>query len=163
VTRLEPNGSCGSNLARGIFASSGVPLLPSLLFLAKQREADREGVTVGSLQYNNDAFPFDDRILAHLQVVIIQKLRRHEGFLLSWQVRAEQGSGRVSLWLDSTIPIIFVFAGTRPVQINRDWVVLMAATADSGTGLTVIDEPHINHLYGNNASDTSRSHPVPSF
>ena len=116
---------------------------------------------MGSLQYNNDAFAFDDRMLAHLQVVIVQKLRRHEGFLLSWQVRAELGSGRVCLWLDSTIPLVFVFAGTRPVQINREWIALMAATADSGTGLTLIDEPRINHQYGSTATDANRSHEAP--
>ncbi|MFD3444536.1 hypothetical protein ACFDTO_08055 [Microbacteriaceae bacterium 4G12] len=37
---------------------------------------------------------FDDRVLAHLQIVMTSKLRRHESFMLSWSVDRTDGSGR---------------------------------------------------------------------
>jgi hypothetical protein len=43
------------------------------------------------------AVEVDDRALAHLKMVMVAKLRRHEPFLLSWENSAAKGSGRESV------------------------------------------------------------------
>lgn len=84
---------------------------------------------------------FDDRVLAHLQLVITGKLRRGEAFNFSWTNTPEQGSGRTTLWLHPTIPVVFTFAGSRMPAINRQWVEDLMASANSAGGLRVIAEP----------------------
>lgn len=64
----------------------------------------------------------DDRILAHVQLLIVAKLRKQERFLLSWQIDPRQGSGRQSIWVDAGVPIGFRFAGSRSIQINQGWL-----------------------------------------
>ena len=48
---------------------------------------------------------FDDRAMAHLQLVIGAKLRRGEGFFFSWKDDPSVGDGRSSVWLDAGIPL----------------------------------------------------------
>jgi hypothetical protein len=50
--------------------------------------------------WETERFEFDDRVLAHLRVVIVTKLRRRESFTFTWNLPAMSGSGRVSLWMD---------------------------------------------------------------
>src|SRR5690554_225386 len=96
---------------------------------------------MGILTYGaNSEFEFDDRLLAHLKVVITAKLRRNEGFLLNWKVSAGVGSGRVSLWLGPTIPLQFTFFGSRDPQLNRAWIDVLADLSHSARGLVVISE-----------------------
>lgn len=54
---------------------------------------------MGTLFYGTDrtAIRVDDRILAHLRVVITAKMRRGEGFLLSWSDSLAIGDGRSSV------------------------------------------------------------------
>jgi hypothetical protein len=84
---------------------------------------------------------FEDRALAHLQLVIASKLRRGEKFFFSWQDNISVGSGRSSVWIEQSIPLYFKFSGSRPVAINRAWVESLMATADSSSGLQFVPEP----------------------
>jgi hypothetical protein len=95
---------------------------------------------VGSIRYDGERVEFEDRLLAHLQVVIVQKLRRGDGFLMSWLNSPAIGSGRSSMWLDRTIPLRFSFLGSRSPMINRDWLHTLQESADSSTGLIVTGE-----------------------
>lgn len=45
----------------------------------------------------------DDRVLAHLKVLVGSKLRRNEPFLLSWQEPADEGHGRSSVWIHTAV------------------------------------------------------------
>jgi hypothetical protein len=56
---------------------------------------------------------FEDRVLAHLQVVISNKLRRGESFVFT----------------------------CRAPSLNRAWIEALAVTANSPNGLYVIPEP----------------------
>jgi hypothetical protein len=98
---------------------------------------------VGSLLYGSTAISidFEDRALTHLQIVITTKLRRQENFLFSWTDSAAQGSGRSSVWLDPSIPLLFKFRGNRVPTINRMWVDALMASANSGSGLIFTAEP----------------------
>ncbi|WP_368497200.1 ATP-dependent DNA ligase [Herbiconiux sp. A18JL235] len=81
----------------------------------------------------------DDRTLAHLQAVIMTKLRRSESFALSWEHPLAAGSGRTSVWLNPAVPIRFALGG-RAGGVNREWIGVLAAAADRGE-LTIIPEP----------------------
>lgn len=94
---------------------------------------------MGTLTYDGSVIEFDDRLLAHLQIVIVNKLRRHESFAMSWRDSETVGDGRSTIWLDSSIPLYFKFDGSRVPSIDRDWVEVLAESASSSTGLLVID------------------------
>jgi hypothetical protein len=83
----------------------------------------------------------DDRALAHLKVVIVTKFRRNEAFLFSWDVPAERGSGRGSIWLHPAIPLRFEFGSARPPSLNRAWLEEMTISASTSIGLVLGDEP----------------------
>ena len=84
---------------------------------------------------------FDDRTLAHLQVVVGLKLRRQEGFFFSWDDGAEGGGGRGTIWIDHTIPLVFRYDDARSQQISRDWLDQLIATSNGPHGLTVTTKP----------------------
>lgn len=83
----------------------------------------------------------DDRLLAHLQIVILNKFRRNESFPLHLDASAEKGTGRQSLWMHPTIPVQFSFYGSRMPVVNAEWVHLMMDEANSGRGLRTLPEP----------------------
>jgi hypothetical protein len=95
---------------------------------------------MGSLTYDRVVVEFEDRMLAHLQLVIIQKLRRGESFLLSWRDAAVVGDGRSSAWLHPAIPLYFKFAGGHAPTINQSWLNQLTRSANSSQGLVVTAE-----------------------
>ncbi|MFM9919734.1 ATP-dependent DNA ligase [Lacisediminihabitans sp. H27-G8] len=97
---------------------------------------------MGSLHYGavNGEIAFDDRALAHLQVVIVAKLRRHESFQFSWTNSQARGGGRNSIWLSPGSSLLFRYSGNRPILINRSWIDALAASANSGGGLVFTGE-----------------------
>lgn len=99
---------------------------------------------MGTLIYgpHGSEYEFDDRLLAHLRVVIVTKFRRRESFTLTWEVARDNGSGRVSLWLDPAIPLQFHFRGNREPSLNREWIEHLATIAGTTTGLVPLDEPN---------------------
>lgn len=98
---------------------------------------------MGRLLYGNlqTSIRFDDRLLAHLQIVIGAKLRRREGFFISWMDAPGVGGGRSSVWLDSSIPLRFTFTNNARHTINRVWIDELAASANTAQGLRVTPEP----------------------
>jgi hypothetical protein len=89
---------------------------------------------------------FEDRLLAHLQIVIGNKLRRGESFYFTWPEDHTLGGGRVSVWMHPHSGLVFEFAGSRPPNINRDWVEALAETANSTAGLHIVSETqHPSH------------------
>jgi hypothetical protein len=95
---------------------------------------------MGKLHYDGDVIDIDDRTLAHLQIVIVNRLRKKEGFLMSWLNSLAIGDGRGSIWLDHTIPLRFDFSGSRSPQINQAWLEALEKSAGSATGLLVTGE-----------------------
>lgn len=94
---------------------------------------------MGVLSCNGTSVEFDDRTLAHLQIVIVLKFRRNECVLLSWVDAQETGGGRTSLWLTPNQPVLFHFFDSRAPTIDREWLTALQASADSGVGLVVKD------------------------
>ncbi|RWZ64271.1 ATP-dependent DNA ligase [Labedella populi] len=102
---------------------------------------------MGKLVYGDSDIDIDidDRSLAHLQIVIGNKLRRGESFFFSWKDDPAVGDGRSAIWLDRAIPLYFKFTGSRAPAINREWIDALNASANSGTGLIFTDEPGQAH------------------
>jgi hypothetical protein len=84
---------------------------------------------------------FDDRVLAHLQIVITSKLRRGESFAFAWRDDASIGDGRTTVWVNPNVSLIYKFLGGRQPVINRAWLEALSASANSSTGLHVVQEP----------------------
>lgn len=98
---------------------------------------------MGKLVYGNGdlTIDIDDRTLAHLQVVIVAKLRRNEAFLLNWTNDPEVGDGRSSVWLHQAIPLYFAFEAAESPQLNRQWLEVLTVAASSPGGLRLVGEP----------------------
>ncbi len=88
---------------------------------------------------------FDDRVLAHLQVVITQKLRRGEPFPFTWRNDASLGDGRTTVWLHPSASLVYKYSGSRQPQLNRAWLEALTQTANSTGGLYVVPEPDGAH------------------
>ncbi|MFD3443844.1 hypothetical protein ACFDTO_04510 [Microbacteriaceae bacterium 4G12] len=86
---------------------------------------------------------FDDRTLAHLQIVMAAKLRRSEGFMLSWSLDVRQGSGRSSVWIHPSTDLQFLYTGSRSPEINREWLAELADLSHGPGGLHVTGEGKI--------------------
>ncbi|NQX37168.1 ATP-dependent DNA ligase [Herbiconiux sp. VKM Ac-2851] len=95
---------------------------------------------MGSFIYDGTTVQFEDRLLTHLQIVIIQKFQRQESFLMSWKDSPNIGDGRAAIWLTPNIPIYFKFLGSRLPEINREWLAKLAESSDSSSGLIVVGE-----------------------
>lgn len=95
---------------------------------------------MGYLLYDPLRIEFDDRVLSHLEVVIVSKLRRRENFAMSWRESQENGDGRSTIWLDSSQHLFFRFDGSRSPAIDRDWIERLTVSAASSSGLIVVDE-----------------------
>lgn len=83
---------------------------------------------------------FDDRVLAHLKVVIATKLRRGESFLFNWEPDDETDVSSCSVWLNPAIPVQFEFFGSREPRLNRVWLEDLMRSANSNSGLRVLPE-----------------------
>ncbi len=95
---------------------------------------------MGTITYNGISVEFEERLLAHLHVVIMQRFRRGESFPMSWLDSVASGNGRSSTWMTPMAPISFKFAGSRVAAISADWVAALAKSAASPTGLIVTEE-----------------------
>ena len=95
---------------------------------------------MGTISYDGLVVKVDDRTLTHLQIVIVNKLRRGETFLMSWKDSSEAGSGRSAIWLHPHVLVHFKFEGSRVPVINEKWLAELAESADSSRGLIVTAE-----------------------
>lgn len=98
---------------------------------------------MGQLIYSGQPLDLhvDDRALTHLQIVIVNMLRRDHSFVFSWKDDALHGDGRSSIWLHPGVGLHFKFAGSRTPAINRSWLEALYASASSGAGLVLTAEP----------------------
>ena len=98
---------------------------------------------MGKLLYGAGALEieFDDRVLAHLQLVISTKLRRGEAFFFSWRDDPALGDGRSSIWLETSIPLRFRYSTGERHQLNREWLEELTQSANQPAGLSLSTEP----------------------
>ena len=84
---------------------------------------------------------FDDRALAHLQIVIGAKLRRGESFYFSWRDAQAVGDGRTTVWMHPGVGIVYKYHGSRMPTVNPAWIQELSESANSPAGLQIMPEP----------------------
>lgn len=105
------------------------------------RSLSRKGCDVGALTYGTGLLrvEIDDDLLAHLQLVVTAKLRRHEGFMLT--ITAYDTQLHSSIWLNDSIPLVFEYASIARPAIDRELVDSMMIDAVTSGGLCVDASP----------------------
>lgn len=93
---------------------------------------------MGILYYANHEFEFDDVVLAHIQVVITQKLRKREAFFLNWRRSVNVGSGRMSVWISPEVPVSFSGSALRQKDLNQEWIDAMTDASNTTSGIDVL-------------------------
>ena len=98
---------------------------------------------LGSLIYGSPGskIEIDDRLLAHLQLVIVTKLRRNEQFLFAWDHDEAYARGHTALWINPSIPLHFQYVGGKRPTLNRAWTEALMDAANSTGGLRAVPEP----------------------
>ena len=97
---------------------------------------------MGSLTYDSSfRVDFDDRVLAHLQIVIGAKLRRGEAFYFSWKSDDGSGDGRTTIWLHPSLSLLYKYSADTQPALNRHWVETLTVSANSAAGLQLVPEP----------------------
>jgi hypothetical protein len=94
---------------------------------------------MGTMTYAGAVVEFDDRVLTHLQIVVMQKFRRGESFPMSWIDDVRIGDGRSAMWLTPAVPVFFRFDGSRVPPVDQEWLDRLARSADGPRGLIVMD------------------------
>jgi hypothetical protein len=94
---------------------------------------------MGTLKYDGTTVVFDDRVLAHIQTVVLQKLRRQENFFLAWQDSEDLGGGRTGIWVHTAAILTFHFTTNDNPNIDRAWLEKLMSSANSVTGMFVTD------------------------
>lgn len=76
----------------------------------------------------------EDRMLSHLRIVVMNKLRRQEPFMLT---APHPDQGTLSIWMHPATPIVFQFYGGRQPSIDSDIIEQMMRDASGPDGLTM--------------------------
>jgi hypothetical protein len=94
---------------------------------------------VGTFKYDGTTVDFEDRVLAHIEMVAIQKLRKQEAFFMSWRESETAGSGRTGVWMHPAALLTFHYSTNDNPNIDRAWIEKLAASANSSSGMFVTD------------------------
>jgi hypothetical protein len=110
------------------------------MYVPRLDPAVKNGCLMGKLVYGDGQFDveLDDRLLAHLQIVIGAKLRRREAFYFSWLSHDDK---RNSIWVQHAIPLRYHYDDATQHPINREWLESLTISANGASGLTVTEEP----------------------
>ena len=94
---------------------------------------------MGTLYYGaaRTAVKIDDRVLSHLKLLIVSKLRRNEPFLLSWAEGADNGHGRSSVWIHESLDIVFRFDGGRQPELEKELLDRLSNEALAPAGVRI--------------------------
>ncbi|WP_127792195.1 hypothetical protein [Agromyces sp. LHK192] len=94
---------------------------------------------MGHLHYGSPpaSFELPDRTLAHVEFVVLAKLRRKESFALSVE---SEGGGRQQVWINPAATLRFEFDGAVS-DINRLWLEELIDSANGASGMRIVPEP----------------------
>jgi hypothetical protein len=97
---------------------------------------------MGTLTYGSgrSVLQIDDRLLVHLRLVILSKLRRAESFAFTWDSGQGAESSVITVWMHPAIDLEFGFAGPVEMEINRQWADHLMQSANSVRGLIAVPE-----------------------
>lgn len=94
---------------------------------------------MGRLYYGNASEPIElpDRMLAHLRVLAMTKLRRSESFSVAWRDSRDPSGGRSVIWVHCSIPLRFEFDTAEPEALDRTLLEELAQTSMATGGITL--------------------------
>ncbi|MFS0853410.1 hypothetical protein [Microbacterium sp. 179-I 3D4 NHS] len=94
---------------------------------------------MGRLRYDSasDQILIDDVELAHLRIVIGEKLRRGESFMMSWHTGTEGSDAVFSAWIHPAVPLLFVFDSSAPAPIDSLHIEELNERINSNDGLVL--------------------------
>ena len=92
---------------------------------------------MGTLTYGTRDVPVDDRLLAHLSIVLTQKLRRREGFLLTLP-SGDRHLHSEAFWVSASSDLTFSYSGNRVPSFNHEWLEQMMNESFSTQGLDLL-------------------------
>ncbi|RWZ50060.1 ATP-dependent DNA ligase [Labedella phragmitis] len=97
---------------------------------------------MGMLKYGTREIAVEDRILAHISVIVTQKLRRRESFLLTLPA-SDRRMATEAMWMSCNSDIAFAYSGNRVPSLNHAWLEQMMTESFSAHGLdlTLHGEP----------------------
>lgn len=125
--------------------------------MTRHRESLRIGLRtsyrelVARLIYGAFRAAYDERTLSHVKIAIATKLRRHECFLVTWEVPVEHGSGRISLWMSREIPMAFEFSESSPPPLNQHWLEALLLSSQRTGGMIVMREDQAGDYFDERA------------
>lgn len=93
---------------------------------------------MGKLIYGARQIDVPDRPLAHLQAVMVDKLRRGETFSLTL---GTDGVQRTMIFGPS-VQVMFEYASNRPPRLNRAWLKRLSEVGYAGDGMQLVAEPN---------------------
>ncbi len=106
---------------------------------------------MGSLIYGvAPAIRIDDRVLRHLEAVIVSKLRRGESLAFHWDQEpgvdedeaVEDGAAHGTIWVGPASQLYFRYDGPRNGHVlNRQWLEALMLASNSAGGLRAVPEP----------------------
>lgn len=76
----------------------------------------------------------EDRLLSHLRLVVMNKFRRGESFMLQ---APHADHGTLSIWMHPSAPLVMQFYGGRQPQIDNTLIEEMMQQASGPEGLTL--------------------------
>lgn len=94
---------------------------------------------MGKLYYGYGSEPLNisDRLLAHIRVVAMTKLRRQESFPLTWLHGEGEEGGRTTMWIHAAIPLKFVFDCEKSEAVDRAILQQLVDEANTTAGMVI--------------------------
>ncbi len=94
------------------------------------------------------AITIEDRVLKHLQAVMVAKLRRRESFAFNWDQEPGVGEDLLhedathgSIWISDSSSLYFQYDGPSSGTLNRAWLEDLMQAANTNAGLRALPEP----------------------
>lgn len=96
---------------------------------------------MGVLRFGREAAQeFEDRLLAHLKVVIQARLRRKESFFVGWRESVSSNTQRMRVWISPTTPLVFEFDSREVPLLNPLWLHALDEATNSSRDISVMTE-----------------------
>jgi hypothetical protein len=92
---------------------------------------------MGSLLTPNGHFDIDDRVLAHVQIVILDKLRRGEPLLITVQHSSSELERSTGVWIGPSVPLVFIIADLNGLVRDRELLARLVQQSHSLDGIVV--------------------------
>jgi hypothetical protein len=115
---------------------------------------------MGQLHYGTkpEIVTFDDRLLWHIKLVVLAKLRRRESFSFSW--RRMEDNGLACVWLHPHCDLVFEFDSDSEPEVNHSWLEALMHSANTTGGMHVIPEPSKDSRQHSSSLTTAATRPV---